>query len=79
MSSRTLVLDDLMLARNDPALASLRDSGLFADLAALHARSHGENVRGVVSAGWIGPSTVRICYDVEECAAVTSKPHARHR
>ncbi|MBA4024318.1 MAG: hypothetical protein C0482_18345 [Gordonia sp.] len=78
MGRRELVLDDLMLARNDPALASLRDSGLFDDLAALHARSYGENVRGAVSAGWVGPSTVRICYDVEEHAVVSGTPHARH-
>lgn len=79
MGRRELVLDDLILARNDPALASLRDSGLFDDLAALHARARGESVRGVVSAGWIGPMTVRICYDVADHALVTSTPHARHR
>jgi hypothetical protein len=66
MTRRELILGHLMLARNDPALSSMRDCGLFDDLAALHARSHGECVRGAVSAGWIGPSTVRICYDIDD-------------
>lgn len=66
MTRRVLVLGDLMLARNDPALASMRDCGLFDDLAALHARSQGERVHGVVSAEWIGPNTVQLCYDVAD-------------
>lgn len=74
MTRRELILGDLMLARNDPALASMRDSGLFDDLAALHARKQGETVRGAVSAGWVGPSTVRICYDVDEHAVTACPP-----
>lgn len=66
MSKRELVLDQLTLARNDPALASMRDSGLFTDLAALEARSHGERVRGAVSADWVTPTTVRIRYEVDD-------------
>lgn len=72
MSRRELILDQLTLARNDPALASMRDSGLFADLAALEARSHGERVRGAVSADWVGPTTVRICYDVDDWCGTRS-------
>jgi hypothetical protein len=71
MTRRELILGHLMLARNDPALASMRDCGLFDDLAALHARSHGESVCGAVSAGWIGPSTVRICYDTDDQSSPT--------
>lgn len=70
MSRRELILDQLTLARNDPALASMRDSGLFTDLAALEARSHGERVCGAVSVEWVGPTTVRICYEVDDwCVA----------
>lgn len=69
VASRELVLGDLILARNDPALATLRDAGLFDDLAAHHARLHGEVVQGAITAGWIGPHTVRICYHVHDPAS----------
>lgn len=68
-----LVLADLILARNDPALATMRDQGLFDDLADHHAREHGERVHGPVDADWIGPSTVRIKYHVRQHA--TAPPH----
>lgn len=64
MTSRQLVLDDLILVRNDPALAAMCGGGLFDDLAGHHARLRGERVRGAVTAEWIGPNTVQICYDV---------------
>ena len=76
MTRRELVLADLVLARNDPALATMRDCGLFDDLAALHARSQGESVHGAVSAAWIGPCTVQICYDVDDHVVASGKSPA---
>ena len=74
MTRREVVLGDVILVRSDPALAVMRDAGLFHDLAGHHARLHGEQVRGAVVAEWIGPSTVQICYDSYDPACDHSSP-----
>lgn len=79
MARRKLVLGDLILARDDPALESMRDQGLFDDLAAHHARGQGEGVHGPVDAEWISPSTVCISYDVCQHASGAHPAHASVR
>ncbi|MEU3475909.1 MULTISPECIES: hypothetical protein [Nocardiaceae] len=71
MALRHFTLDQLILSHDDPALESMRRSGLFDDLAAHHARLHHERVGGPITITWTDTTTVEISYPI----APATPPH----